>query len=233
MLLHNKNLQLKWMTAVNLLLSTYLSCLIQTARTGLVKVNSSTSLSFASRDSRASSQISTDVRPLQQKKSSRNQPHCVSRWHKTLKKGPVWHVCDTRDWTTLFTTVLLVSYDKKDKSEFSIKNNNEWIQYIYKKQNCITSGWYKINLPEISENLGLTPPPTKASRLDRCSMEHRATLPTCSWSGNRSKFYFFRKMLQIMCSLNLTLINKFNFVLLSYFTCVAFYFSLTKVAFLH
>lgn len=77
MLLHSKNLQLKWMTAVNLLLSTYLSRLIQTARTGLVKVNSSTSLSFASRDSRASSQISTDVRPLQQKKAKQISPTVI------------------------------------------------------------------------------------------------------------------------------------------------------------
>lgn len=39
---------------------THLSCLMRTARTGLVKVNSSTSLSLGSRDSRASSQISTE-----------------------------------------------------------------------------------------------------------------------------------------------------------------------------
>lgn len=37
----------------------HLSCLMRTARTGLVKVNSSTSLSLESRDSRASSQIRT------------------------------------------------------------------------------------------------------------------------------------------------------------------------------
>lgn len=41
---------------------THLSCLMRTARTGLVKVNSSTSLSLASRDSRASSQISTEAK---------------------------------------------------------------------------------------------------------------------------------------------------------------------------
>lgn len=53
------------------------------------------------------------------------------------------------------------------------KNNNK-----YDNKNKTLN--YSIYLPEISENLGLIPPPTKASRLDRCSMEHRATLPTCS-----------------------------------------------------
>jgi len=39
-----------------------------------------------------------------------------------------------------------------------------------------------LSVPDISENLGLMPPPTTAKRFDRWSIEHKAMLPTCSWS---------------------------------------------------
>ena len=72
--------------------------------------------------------------------------------------------------------------DKSVSSCFMCSGNVSGLPPVHRDVHRDFRKSWPTNSPEISENLGLTPPPTTASRLDLCSMEHWATLPTCSWS---------------------------------------------------